>query len=79
MMVGREFPAELIPAGIIQPAVLSLAVGPCPVLIFPGCHSSRGRSVAFIADEVVLAPRTVSLGTLCCLSFEENKKDHLLM
>lgn len=53
----QEFPVELIPAGTIQPAVLSLAVGPCPTLIFPDCNSSRRRSVA-------LASRAVSLGTL---------------
>ena len=50
--MGQEFPGELI-----QPALLSLAVGPRPILTFPDCNSSRGRSVA-------LASRAVSLGTL---------------
>lgn len=67
MTVGREFPAELIPAGIIRPAALSLAVRPCPVPVLPGCHSSRGRPVAFVTDEAVLAPRL--LVWACCALF----------
>lgn len=71
MTVGREFPAELIPAGIIRPAAPQSGRQACPVPASPGCHCLQQGEAwlgALVTDEaVLLAPRL--LVWACCALF----------